>query len=302
MTSASEAIPEPLLQVDQALALGRQAALQRNLPLVERTLLPLLESAAQPTVRLDAGVLLVQAYMRMGRVAQAQGVLRRATQAAAQLGVPMDNEPWPTLARGLDTCWWEPVVGRHVTLRRPQGQDAALLKVFFKDPVFAASVNRDYGEQVIKAPLRVLQDQLDAQWHRSPLELGAYVCLVSSPQGKPLGICSLVDIDLKHSRAEFIIGFMAPMPSGLAIVESGSLMARMAFEHARLHRVTCSVYGDNPRSEALGRMLGKMGFEFEGCLQDHVKTADGRFVSVQLWGCLRHNFDGTLLQRWRAKN
>lgn len=286
----------------QSLAFGRQAALERNLPLVERTLLPLLEGGEPPKVRLDAAMLLIQAYMRMGQVAQAQGMLRRAAQVAAQARFPLDNEPWLTLAQGLDACWWAPVVGRRVTLRRPQGADAAVLKAIFNEPLFAAAVNRDYAAQITQAPLRVLQEQLDAQWHRSPLDLGAYVGLVLSPQGKPWGICSLVDMDLKHSRGEFIIGFTDPMPSSLAITETGLLMARLAFEHAHLHRVTCSVYGDNPRREALGRMLGKMGFVLEGCLRDHIKTADGRFTDVQLWGCTRQQFDGALLQKWQAKD
>lgn len=273
--------------IDVALALGRLCVLDADVCLAESVLRPLLGgSDVGQRPRDEAAELLIKAHLRAGQFSQARDTLR----SLADKGCDLSAEPWCSLQRSLAPGWWQPHVGMSVTLRRPTGADAQAMKAMFADPAFAMAVNRDYAAQVRQMSLQSLAQTLDAQSKRASMDMGQHIALACNTQGQLLGIACLVDMDLKHSRAEFIIGFSAPLPGWPTVLEAGLHMADLAFNQAGLNRVTCAVYSDNPRMKALERMLRKLGFQSEGRLREHVRSPNGSLCDVHQWGCLARDF------------
>jgi RimJ/RimL family protein N-acetyltransferase len=273
--------------VPVALALGRLCVLDGDASLAESVLYPVMARLDANSAYVDeAATLLIKVHLRLGQPDQARGVIQQLD----AMGRDLIQEPWRTLRRSVAPAWWVPHVGARSTLRRASGDDAHAMKAMFENPAFAMAVNRDYAEEVRQMPVQTLQQTLDAQSKRSSMDMGQHVSLVFAPQGQLLGIACLVDMDLRHSRAEFIIGFLDPLPAWPVVLEAGLYMADLAFNQADLNRVSCSVYSDNPRMKMLERMLGKLGFQAEGCLREHVRGPDGRPCDVHQWGCLAKDF------------
>ncbi|MEY2839164.1 MAG: hypothetical protein RJB60_1463 [Pseudomonadota bacterium] len=285
-----------------ALALGRLCLLDGDTALADLVLPPILVKTDANAAHVDeAAALLIKVHLRSGHPDQARGVIRQLD----AMGRDLAQEPWLTLRRSLAHCWWEPHVGARSTLRRASAKDAQAMKALFDNPAFAMAVNRDYAQEVRQMSVQTLKQTLDAQSKRSSLDMGQHVSLVFAQQGQLLGLACLVDMDLRHSRAEFIIGFLDPLPAWPVVLEAGLHMADLAFNQAGLNRVSCSVYSDNPRMEMLERMLGKLGFKAEGCLREHVRSPDGRPCDVHQWGCLAKDFTSNpfsqgMSRRWLA--
>ncbi len=276
-----------------ALALGRLCVLDGDVALAEATLRPVLDKPASQTQYGEAAMLLIKTHLRVGQARHARETLHRLESQ----GLDLAAEPWLALRRSLALGWWEPHVGVRATFRRPMAADALAMKAMFGNPAFAMAVNRDYAEQVGQMSWQSLAQTLDAQSKRASMDIGQHMALVLDKQGQLIGMACLVDMDLRHSRAEFIIGFLDPLPGWPVVLEAGLHMADLAFNQAGLNRVTCSLYSDNPRIKMLERMLLKMGFEAEGCLRQHVRSPDGRLCDVHQWGCLARDFVSSPLSR-----
>jgi RimJ/RimL family protein N-acetyltransferase len=290
---AKEAFRQALIldasAIQVALALGRLCVLDGDAALAESTLRPLFERTDAGPQYHEAALLLIKSHLRAGQAGQARELL----QHLAGMGLDPAREPWGTLQRSLATSWWEPHASARVTLKRPTGADAQAMKAMFANPAFAAAVNRDYAEQVRMMSLQSLAQTLEAQSKRASMDIGQHIALAWAPQGQLLGMACLVDMDLRHSRAEFIIGFLDPLPGWPTVLDAGLHMADLAFNQAGLNRVTCAVYSDNPRMKVLERMLHKLGFQDEGCLREHIRSPDGSFCDVHQWGCLARDFQSS---------
>jgi len=182
--------------------------------------------------------------------------------------------------------WNQAVEGRNLRLRRFGAHDAAWLKASFAQEAFADAVNRPYAERIRALSEADVAAQLQAQALKSPLELGAHMLLIERLGGVRLGLACLVNLDAHNRRAEFIIGYPGEPPHGVVLLETGVLMAQVAFLRAKLHKVTATFYADNPRVQAITAIMAKVGFVAEGTQREHVRVSADRFVDVHLWAAL----------------
>lgn len=238
-----------------------------------------------PDLRLNAAQRLCDLLVKSARMGDARDVLRDAASIAGEAGHA--SPAWLSdLAWRTGAFWWDPVVGRCLLLRRPTAKDAEWLKRSFMDDAFANTVNRAYAAKVRAMPVDRIAAHLDMQSRQSPADLGAQMFLIERHGSGPIGIASFVSIDMASRRAEFIVGFVHDVPHSVVVMELSVLLAEFAFRRACLHKVTAVCYGDNPRLGSLGAVLEKAGFAKEGVQREHVRTLDGRYVDVHLWGAL----------------
>lgn len=227
---------------------------------------------------------LMQLLIQLGQAARARLVLDQVQQWA-----PSPPDWLADLSFSLSPAWEQPLQGPALRLRRLVGDDAAWLKALFTDEAFAARVNRDYGQRVNDLTLPQVAQQLEAQAKQLPVDMGAHVLVIEQrSDGARLGLACLVAIDAGSRRAEFIIGFAQPerVPSTW-VAETGALMLALAFQRLCMHRVTASLYSDNPRLASLMASLCALGFAKEGVQRQHLRLPDGRHVDLHLLGALR---------------
>lgn len=239
----------------------------------------------------------VQALVQQGRIAEARACLPAL---AALAGTPQPAW-WHELSWRLDACWWDPVQGANLRLRKPQGLDAGWLQGCFADNAFASAVNRDYAARIRALPVAQVAQLLEAQLKQSPVDMGAQMFIIERLNGERLGLATFVTIDADSRRAEYIIGFAGGVPHGTVVLETTLLLADFVFMRAKLHKVTASVYSDNPRLHDIKESMRKMGFEQEGLLRAHVRLPGGGYVDIHLMGGLRHEVLANPLMRQCAK-
>lgn len=255
-------------------------------------------TASDPGQALLAARQKVQALVQQGRLAEARACLPALSSLLGKTPPPawLNDLSWR-----LDACWWEPVQGNSLRLRKPQGSDAAWLQGCFADAAFASAVNRDYAARIRALPVPQIAQLLEAQLKQSPVDLGAQMFIIERLTGEPLGLATFVSIDVDSRRAEYIIGFAGGVPHGTVVLETTLLLADFAFMRARFHKVTACIYSDNPRLHDLTVSMRKMGFEQEGIQRAHVRLPGGGYVDIHLMGGLRHEVLANPLMRQCAK-
>ncbi len=89
-----------------------------------------------------------------------------------------------------------------------------------------------------------------------------------------------------HQQAE--LGYWIGVPywgCGYATEAAGEML-RYGFEQLKLHRIFANHFKNNPAS---GRILRKLGMEYEGCQHGHFRKWD-QFVDLELYGLLRQDW------------
>jgi len=210
---------------------------------------------------------------REGRIDEARALLERrlAEQADPRTGL---------LAWQHAPFWWQPIEGPRVRLVRRGPDDAALVRRCWADADFMARFNRQAvalptDDTALKALLAGERDAL-VEDHRA-------LHWTVRAAGEGVGFVSLVDIGLRHRRAEFLIGLL-PGISSWAAVEAAHLALRFAAGPMQLERLVAHFYPDNV--EAINAAL-KLGFEHEGVLRGHLRdAATGRREDLVVTGLL----------------
>jgi ribosomal-protein-alanine N-acetyltransferase len=123
------------------------------------------------------------------------------------------------------------------------------------------------------------------QNHFNEIDSGAthWWVVATSPRGAAIGECDLSDVDRAQLRAE--VGFLfkrSAWGQGLAH-EAMERVIRHGFEDLGLERLTARCHAGN---EASKRLLGRLGFSFEGTLRGYV-VRDGIRRDCLLYGRLR---------------
>jgi RimJ/RimL family protein N-acetyltransferase len=96
-------------------------------------------------------------------------------------------------------------------------------------------------------------------------------------------------LELEYQRAE--LGYWVGLPfwgQGYA-TEAGQAVIAFGFNSLGLHRIYAQHFQRNPVS---GRVLRKLGFQYEGCLREHVNRWD-RFENLECYGLLRADWSAT---------
>jgi RimJ/RimL family protein N-acetyltransferase len=117
--------------------------------------------------------------------------------------------------------------------------------------------------------------------------------------GPPIGMLSLVTIDLANRRAEsarFLIGDEASAKGAPAAVEAMKLLYELAFERLGLERIYGVIEERNPRMIKWQKYLGMVE---EGRLRQHMRM-DGEFVDVASLSLLADEYRAVTLPRMRG--
>ncbi len=115
--------------------------------------------------------------------------------------------------------------------------------------------------------------------------------VIELADGRPVGMLSLVGIDLQNSHAEsarFLIGDEDAVRGVPAAVEAMKLLYELAFDRLGLERVWGTVASDNRRMIKWQRYLG---MREEGRLRNHYRIA-GRFQDAVCLGILAEEYSG----------
>jgi RimJ/RimL family protein N-acetyltransferase len=117
--------------------------------------------------------------------------------------------------------------------------------------------------------------------------------------GPPIGMLSLVTIDLANRRAEsarFLIGDEASAKGAPAAVEAMKLLYELAFERLGLERIYGVIEERNRRMIKWQKYLGMVE---EGRLRQHMRM-DGEFVDVASLSLLADEYRAVTLPRMRG--
>jgi diamine N-acetyltransferase len=117
-----------------------------------------------------------------------------------------------------------------------------------------------------------------------------------SGSGRPIGMLSLVDVDLVHRRGEtarFLIGDEEAAQGVPAAIEAMKLLYQLAFDELGLERVWGTVVATNTLMVKWQKFLG---MKEEGRLRQHL-FLDGTFHDAVVLGLLAEEYRTTTLQR-----
>jgi RimJ/RimL family protein N-acetyltransferase len=117
--------------------------------------------------------------------------------------------------------------------------------------------------------------------------------------GRPVGMLSLIDVDLVHGHAEpsrFLIGEPDAVRGVPAAVEAMLLLYRLAFDELGLHRVYGTIAAQNRQ---MIKWQAFLGMTEEGRLRDHY-VLDGRRQDAVCMGMLEAEYRTVALPRMRA--
>lgn len=221
-----------------------------------------------------------QALKALGKIDEARDQFRKALQLT-----PGFNQARHNLAE-VDSCWLEPLEGKKLYLRRYQAQDAAYLCHCHQNNDFMALYNQ-------YIPRHQPVDELTAKLRQTQ---ALHPCQTKSVDwiiiwkntGQPVGIANLVDINLSHRRAEFLIGLpdSEDRTRGIAL-EATLLVLDFVFNRVKLNKLTANVYAGNCFSQQNTLALG---FTQESFLRQHLVGPHGNFLDVYGNGMIMHDF------------
>ena len=99
--------------------------------------------------------------------------------------------------------------------------------------------------------------------------------------GELIGAIGLA-IQKRHNRAELGYWIGVPYWNQGYCTEAARCLIRFGFESMSLHKITSCHLHDNPAS---GRVMLKVGMEFEGELKDQIRKGDA-YMTVRVYGIL----------------
>ena len=123
--------------------------------------------------------------------------------------------------------------------------------------------------------------------------------LIGLRAGDPVGMLSLVNIDLIHRRAEparFLIGEPDAVKGQPVAVEALKLVYELAFDRMGLHRLYGVVVAEN---QQMLKWHSYLGMKEEGRLREH-QFIGGRFHDVVFVGMMEREFREIALPRMNA--
>ncbi len=183
------------------------------------------------------------------------------------------------LAWEHEAFWWEPVRGLRTRLQRRGPDDAELARTCWADVDFMRRFNRmavqlPTDDAELRAVLQREQAAIisESQALHWTVERG----------GRTLGFVSVVNITMKHRRAEFLIGLHGDR-NPWAGPEASHLALGFLAKHVGIERLTAHFYTDNAGAFTAAM---KLGFEVEGTLKAYLRGADGRRFDLVVAGLI----------------
>jgi len=221
-----------------------------------------------------------QALKNLGRIDEARAQFHKALQLT-----PSFNQARNNLAE-VDSCWLEPLEGKKLFLRRYEAQDAAYLRYCHQNNDFMTLYNQ-------YIPRHQPIDELAAKLHQTQ---ALHPCqtksvdwiIVRKNTGQPAGIANLVDLNLSHRRAEFLIGLpdSEDRTRGIAL-EATLLVLDYVFNRVKLNKLVAHVYAHNAFSQ---KNVLALGFTQESYLREHLVDPHGKLLDVYGNGMTMRDF------------
>jgi [ribosomal protein S5]-alanine N-acetyltransferase len=178
------------------------------------------------------------------------------------------------------------LVGEFVVLRPLRPDDAPIMYEWRKS---ARARLLNVGAPDIDAQVRWIASRPDSERNE----------IIETLDGHPLGMLSLVDIDLTHRHAEtarFLIGDEEAAKGIPAAVEAMKLLYELAFDELGLVRIYGTVAESNARMIKWQRYLGMVE---EGRLRRHL-FIDGAWQDAICLGLLDEEYRSVSLPRMNA--
>lgn len=178
-----------------------------------------------------------------------------------------------------------------------------------------------YGEHVDLRPLSLADAALTCRWRNcdraaflsqgatEPAEQAKWIAarpaselnfIVELKTGRPVGMLSLVNLDLIHRRAEpgrFLIGEPAAVRGIPVALEAMKLLYGLAFDGLGLLRIWGTIAADNVRMIKLQKYLG---MREEGRMRQHYLVNNGTLQDAILLGLLVEEYRQLTLPRLEA--
>jgi len=222
-----------------------------------------------------------QALKNLGRITEARAYFRHAIQLNPNFSQAIRNHA------EVDENWLEPLEGKKLYLRRYEAQDAAYLHCCFQNDVFMTQYNqyipKNQRQSELEAKLRQTKDM-----HPCETRSVDWI-IIMRDSGQSAGIANLVDINLSHRRAEFLIGLpnREDHTRGIAL-EATLLILDYVFNRIQLNKLSANVYAENSFSQ---KNTLALGFVEESYLREHiVDPASGRFLNIHGNGMTLRDF------------
>ena len=148
---------------------------------------------------------------------------------------------------------------------------------------------RDVAATVIRIP-HPYEDGMAEAWIRScsdtfEKEEGLHFAITLRTEKNLIGVIGL-ELDQENENSE--LGYWIGKPywnCGYA-TEAAKVVVAYSFEVLKLNRIHAKHYKRNPAS---GRVLEKIGMQYEGCLRQHIKKWDN-FEDIIAYGMLKSKF------------
>jgi len=175
----------------------------------------------------------------------------------------------------VDSRWSETLSCRGTHLVTPSEKDFPYLQQCYTDEAFMQQLlpmgrKKQSNEAILQA---LKQSEFSVAHYRSmhrviKKEVHSNSELPSSQSNlKPIGLASLVDIQIAHRRAELLIGIPDQFERQRTTAVVMMLIMDMAFNQIGLHKLTSLVLANNPHSQ---RSTVAIGFTQEGLRRQHL--------------------------------
>jgi len=237
---------------------------------------------------LESNPAFVDAYFALANIAVSNGDLSSARKLFNQAITydPLHRKSIDGLAR-ISEGWVQPLVGRYLELTRQSPDDAIFLSECLENAVFLSQYNRylPFGRDAMS-----IKNGLEKRAETHPNQNGAVEWIIRTKvSGDPIGLASLVDINLNHQRAEFLLGIpdYADRKVGTSL-EASLLVLDFAFNRVGLNKLNSLVYSENLHAQK--STLG-LGFKQEAYFESHIRDIEsGKYKDVLGYGMTAEMF------------
>jgi len=181
----------------------------------------------------------------------------------------------------VDQRWDIPISGRKIHLTIPAEDDFSFLQQCYANEVFMERFlpmgRRKQTPESIRFALQH-RDFSVAQSRTLHWIIKKEACadapqLTSNIQLKPVGLASLIDIQIAHRRAELLVGIPGSQDRKKTSAIAMLLILDFAFNHIGLHKLTSTVIANNQHSQ---KSTLAAGFCQEGLRRQHLRDPKSR--------------------------
>ena len=196
-------------------------------------------------------------------------------------------------------AWWEPLEVKGIVVRRRAPEHAEFVSGAFSDPVFREQFSPDAVPQVVS--VSELTQTLYHEYLTPPL-ISHNAHWIVFFQSQPVGFISLCNLDFRHKKSEFLVGFPDRNRS-FSSVGSSLLLIDHSFNRLGLEKLFSLVRLDNELSQ---KSTESLGFRREGILHgEFLDQVSGQRLSLYRNGLLRSEFEASsrtekLMKRYRS--